>query len=197
MEIYEEMLEVQPIVKEQTTKAASAAEALVVSDQPSYDQAAEALSKVKAVGKLITGQKEAITKPLNASLKAARDLFRPFEDEQARAEQIIKSKMLAYYTAVQDEARKKEAQLQARVERGTMKAETAFAKTEIIERVAPTKGISYRTDKVMRIIDLKKIPAHYFIVDEVKLRRDALALGTLGEVIPGVLVEEIKTAVAR
>jgi hypothetical protein len=45
----------------------------------------------------------------------------------------------------------------------------------------------------VRIIDATKIPEKYWVIDEVALRKDALAIGTLGEVIPGAEVYEKET----
>lgn len=183
-------LKIEPIVEEQTCKAIAAANALTVSNEDTYKSAASALANVKAVSKMILARKEAITKPLNESLKSARELFRPFETDVAAAEVIIKRKMVTYHDELEAAARKKEAQLQARVERGTMKVDTAITKTAQIERVESKAGESYRKIRKMRITDLKKAPAQYFIVDEVRLRRDALAVGGIGEVMPGVEVYE-------
>jgi hypothetical protein len=184
---------INPDVEAQTSKAIAVANDITITDQPSYEGAATALANVKAVAKTITAAKDAIVKPLNDELKRARDAFRPFELNQQEAEAIIKRKMIAYRTEVEAEARKREEALRARVERGTMKAATAVSKAEEIEHVQRGAGESYRKVRKMRIVDLKKIPAQYFIVDEVALRRDALAIGGVGEVIPGCEVYEETT----
>lgn len=191
-------LKVEPIVEQQTSKAVAAAEAINITDQATYEEAASALSKVKAVGKLISDKKAILVTPLNAALKEAREIYRPFETQQAQAEAIIKRKMVAWHDAVEADRRKKEEQLQRRQEKQTLKPETIVAKREELaqQAVIPASKEVYRKVRKVRVVDLKKVPAKYFIVDEVALRRDALALPGTGELIPGVEVYE-ETNLAR
>jgi hypothetical protein len=59
--------------------------------------AADFLLDIKQLGETITERKEEITKPLNASLKSARALFKPFEDQCMEAEASVKGAVLDFY----------------------------------------------------------------------------------------------------
>ena len=59
--------------------------------------AADFLLDVKSLGERITARKEEITKPLNNSLKSARALFKPLEEQCADAEATVKEAVLAFH----------------------------------------------------------------------------------------------------
>jgi hypothetical protein len=59
--------------------------------------AADFLLDVKQLGEKITTRKEEITKPLNNSLKSARALFKPLEDQCAEAEEAVKDAVLLFH----------------------------------------------------------------------------------------------------
>lgn len=188
------------VVKQQATKALTAAQGLEIASQADMEAATDHLSRMKKVGRMIKERKEAITKPLNDALKSARDLFRPVEDDLAEAERVVKGKMLSWQRAEDERAEKERVRLAQRVERGTMKAETAVAKMgEIQEAPRSVEGktgrIATRKVKKVRFTPLAKLTGAdaatlliggYLQWDEVAARRDALA----GKEIPGVEVYE-------
>jgi hypothetical protein len=59
--------------------------------------AADFLLDVKQLGESITARKEEITKPLNNSLKSARALFKPLEEQCAVAEATVKDAVLDFH----------------------------------------------------------------------------------------------------
>jgi hypothetical protein len=59
--------------------------------------AADFLLNVKQLGESITARKEQITKPLNDSLKSARALFKPLEEQCSEAEAIVKEAVLTFH----------------------------------------------------------------------------------------------------
>lgn len=178
------------IVKSNTTKAANAANDLVIGNADDMTRATELLSKINLAGDMIKARKEAITKPLNAALASARDLFRPLETAQAEAKRIVSQKMISYQTKIEEERRAEEAKIAARVEKGTMKIETAAKKVEALAPVetkveAKSGTVSFKEVRVPKVVNEALIPREYLEIDMVKIRRDALA----GIVIPGVVVE--------
>lgn len=193
------MIETKELVplRAQVTKLETQAQAVQIETQENYTQAVDLVSRIKETGALIKNKKESITKPLNEALRNARDLFAPIEQQFANAEAIIKTKLLDYKRKVDEEARKKEAAIAARVEKGTLKLETAEKKLDLVERVEnTTRGkvgeVQIRKVKKIRIIDEAAIPRQYLIPDEVKIRKDALS----GVVIPGCEVFEEETIAA-
>lgn len=182
------------LVKSQASKALLAANELVIASDQDLPVATELLAKIKQVGKLIKERKEEITKPLNAALASARELFKPIETSHADAEAIIKRKVLAYQDKVEAERAAAAAKLAARVEKGTMRTDTAMRKMEELPEVqkkTATAGgtLSTRVIKKVHIVDESLLPREYLLPDNVKINKAALA----GVVIPGVEVREEKT----
>lgn len=73
--------------------------AFAIAGQADLDLAAELLAEAKARAKYVLTRKEAITKPLNAALKAARDLFRPAEQHFAEIEQVLRAAIAGFHGA--------------------------------------------------------------------------------------------------
>lgn len=186
------------VVRAQATKALTAATELVINNQESLVQATDVLSKIKTVGKMITERKEAITKPLNEALKSARDLFKPIESSHAEAERIIKSKIVIYQTEQERIQNEEKAKLAARVEKGTMKAETAVKKMESMEEVPKTvQGnvgtVSMRTVKKLCITDPSLVPREYCEPSPMLIKAALEA----GKTVPGAEMREEKIVSAR
>lgn len=185
------------IVKQNTNKAMSAAQALTITTDEDLNGATELLTKINLAGDMIKKRKEEITKPLNEALKSARELFRPLEDAQQNAKQIVAQKMVDYKRA-QDEARRKEQErLAARVEKGTMKPETAMRKMEELpdapKSVKTEAGaVSFKEVPVAIITDETQIPRTYLVPDMVKINKAIRA----GIEIPGIKVE-MRTDIAN
>lgn len=186
------------LVKQQATKALNAATELTIASADDMVKATDLLSKIKTVGKMIKERKEQITKPLNEALSSARDLFRPIEDDTSAAEKVIKGKMLTFQAAEEAKARKEEERIAARVEKGTMRADTAAEKMQNIVQ-APTAvqgkvgAVKTMTIKKYRIVDETKIPREYLIPNMPAIT-EALKAGT---VVPGAEMYEEKVISAR
>ena len=161
---------------------------------------------MKAQEKLIKTSKEAITKPLNESLKAARALFKPLEDKLAVAKTSL-AKSLNDFKREQDRiAAEKARKLQEKIEKGTIKKpETIMKNMEKIEVAATAAaGLSETTRKVVDI-DPSKMKAEYvhelikrpsvWKAIEVEIRKDALgnkAQGIAPRIEDGITVREEK-----
>ncbi len=167
-------------VKQYETEIAEAATfstSLIVASPEDYQAALEEGKKIKVTLDKIVSRKEEITKPLNASLKSIRELFKPFETAGESALTTIKTKMLSY---TREEARKAEeakVKLAERVERGTMKAETAVRKME--EMPEQKKTVSTETAKATtktvtkyRVVDKSKIPLQFMEPDMVAIKAE-------------------------
>lgn len=190
-------------VKARITKAESYATALVIESDDDQKKATAALSELNRMGDDITARKEAITKPLNAALKSVRDLFKPLETAHGNAISIIKGKLIKYHDAKTAAAAKEADRLAGRVERGTMRPETAAKK---MDEIAPVEknvkteegAVQYKkvpvatiTKAVFELTDAQIVSharAGLLKWDEVAARKAALAVGTEGEVLAGVTV---------
>ena len=179
-------------VKQQVSLVQQQANSLSVNNQQESDEATALLKQVKEAEKFMLSKKEEITRPLMASLAKVRDLFKPIEGNLADATKIIKSKILAWTIEEQDKKDKDAARVAARVEKGTMKAETAAAKIETISKDAPKSNL--RIVKKTRIVDETAIPREYLVPNMTMINEAILHQGA---VIPGVETYEEKSIIAR
>ena len=191
-------------VKRQVTTISNQAGDLYIDSNESLAAATDILSKIKAASKDVKNRKEEITKPLNEALKSARSLFKPLEDDLATAERTIKGKMLDYSNEVERKAAEQAAKLEKRVEKGTMRVDTAMRKMDDIETVGSSVqgengSIQFRTVRNIKIVDPTKIPLKYLMNEKVlaaisaAVRTDVLN----GTKVDGVEIVEEKQIAAR
>lgn len=163
------------LVKQQATKALTAATELAIKSPEELSKATDLLSKIKTVGKMIKERKEQITKPLNEALKSARDLFKPIEQNHEEAERIIKTKMLDWQRAEDTRIRKEQEAVAKKVEAGKMSTEKAVEKIEKIGEVQTSVqgkvgSISTRDVPKYRITAESLVPREYCSPDMAKLK---------------------------
>lgn len=191
-------------VKRQVTTISNQAGDLFIDSNESLAAATDILSKIKAASKDVKNRKEEITKPLNDALKSARSLFKPIEDDLATAERTIKGKMLDYSNEVERKAAEQAAKLEKRVEKGTMRVDTAMRKMDDIETVGSSVqgesgSIQFRTVRNIKIVDPTKIPLKYMMNEKVlaaisaAVRTDVLN----GTKVDGVEIVEEKQIAAK
>lgn len=160
----------------------------------SVDDLSKATDLLKTVSdgeKLITSRKEEITRPLMKALASGRDLFKPIELGFADAKKVIKSKMLAFQIEEEERIAKETARTEARVAKGTMKAETAAAK---LEKIGTAPKMNTRTLVKVRVVDETLIPREYLVPDMTKITEAVLRQGAS---IPGVEKYEEKIVAVR
>jgi len=202
------------VLKAQMSKLETKANSITITNAEEQTDAIDLVSKLKETGSKIKESKESITKPLNEALKNARNLFAPLEEQFKNAETIIKAKLLAYAQKVNAEAQAKEQKIADRVEKGTLKLDTAEKKLDQIERVDNTThgnvgSVSIKKIKKVRygnLVDLSSklgdgakenlidlIKDGYLIWDETKVRKDALG----GKTIYGIEIYEEEILAAK
>lgn len=179
-------------IKSQVSIVQQQANSLSVNNQQEADEATALLKNVKQAEKFLTEKKEEITKPLMKSLSAVRDLFKPLELNIADATKTIKAKILAWTIEEQDKKDKEQARIAARVEKGTMRADTAAAKLENISKDAPKSNV--RTLKKVRIVDETAIPREWLVPNMIAITQAVLKDNIT---IPGVEIYEEKSITAR
>jgi len=178
-------------IKARATKMQAVVDALVIKDQIGLNEATKIRSGIKDVAKQIDAKKKEITAPLNTALKNVRALFAPVETACEEASRAVDRKVIVYSQEVEKTRQEEETRLAARVEKGTLKVETAAKKMEALpeaqRHVETDRGsMTIRKIRKTRIVDLALLPREYLVPDEVLIRKDALA----GKVIPGVEVYE-------
>ncbi len=90
------------IPKEEQVELASVVRNSEEMQVKTYEQvmdAADLLLDVKSIGEKITERKEKITKPMNEALKSVRSFFKKPESDYAKAEDILKEKVLSWHSA--------------------------------------------------------------------------------------------------
>lgn len=168
------------VVRNQTAKALAVAHALVIQNEKDMVKATDVLANIKRIGKELKDYKEMQTRPFMDALDEIRDTLKPLEQNRDEAERTIKNKMLAYQQEQQrlnDEAK---AKLEARVEKGTMKQETAVAKIEEMGEVKTTTqgkvgAVATRTIKRYRVVDETLLPREYLVPNIAKITEDLRA----------------------
>ena len=183
-------------LKAQVSKIAQFTEAVVIRNSEEMAQAVDMLGQIKTIGKKITEQKEKITRPLSEALKNARALFKPIEDQWNEAIKTLKWKMVRYQTLQETKAEAKIEKIEKKIEAGSLsfiKGVEKIAGLEPEVRVETSDfSLTFRKDRKMVITDLSLIPDEYWLVDEIKLRKDILA----GIQVPGAEIVIIKTPVS-
>ena len=185
------------VIKSQATKMQNMLDEFQVTDDQSLALVADKIKNVKTLAKAVDEQKKKFTDPANAILKEAREKFDPIIKQCKNAEIVLKQRAGVYMQKKDDERRAEEARIAARVEKGTMKEETAMRKMEAMPEVQTTvrtdQGAGLRMSKrrVAVIESPDQVPDEYWVIDEVRVRRDALERDKNGEAqIPGVKIVE-------
>lgn len=154
------------VYKKDIEKAGKYCSSVIIKTDEDYKEALNEAKSVKVIVDKITARKEEMTKPLNLSLKSIRDFFRPIETKGEEAIKIIKSKMLTYSEEKDRKAEEARLKIAARVERGTMKDETAINKMNEIQGADKTvktdNGKATVTNRTAyRVINKKLIPLEF------------------------------------
>lgn len=182
--------QIQPIIKQ--------AQAITISDKQSMEEATVVLSLINKKLDEITEDKEKLTKPLNAALKEIRERYKPWETQLTAQKDIIRQAMGTYQLEATKRA-EEEAQLIAdRISpgKGNLSMETALERLASIDTPdAKTEtehgSVSFRKDKVLKVIDQSLIPREYFDLNESRLTK-ALKQGTI---VNGATLEEKLTPI--
>jgi len=174
-------------VNTQVTGFQSVANSLVIKSPEDMSAAADILNDIKNAEKTIGNRKEEITRPLMSGLASVRTLFKPLEIGLDNAKKVVKAKVLAYQELEQKRIDEEAAKIEARVEKGTMRADTGAKKLANIDEATTTaKGVGggkITTRKItkVRIIDETAIPREYLVPDMKKITADVLE----GVSVPG------------
>lgn len=155
----------------------TAASITIVSPQHMTD-ATELLSLVNKNIDRIEEEREKVTKPLNAALKAENARWKPMRTSLEEARDTIRSKMSLYQTKQKAIADKEAAAIAARIKpgKGNLSPETGVQK--IAELDSPTQevttdsgSVTFITVKHFEIIALDKLPNDYKLPNETAIRQ--------------------------
>lgn len=150
-----------------------------INNATDLEQCQTILAYNKEIGKEVQAKKEAITKPLNASLKEVRALFKPIEDKLEETEKLVKGAVLEFKKKLDEERRAEILKMQ--------ESDEQELPLEVVETVKVMNTIKTRKVKKLNIIDQNLIPDFYWIPNE-QMIFDTLKTG--GHVQGCELVEE-------
>jgi predicted nucleic acid-binding Zn-ribbon protein len=160
--------------------------------------ATELLSKLNQTLDTLTTEKEKITKPMNEALLEVRARYKPAETALNDAIKTIRTEMSSYQTELLRIKKTKEDEMANALIAGKVdidKASTALSNMKKPEQKVVTDGgsISFRTDQILKVTAIDKIPHEYFDLNEKKV----LSALKLGKSIPGAEIELIQTPINR
>lgn len=183
-----EIVEVKDVEKK-VSPLQEAVSGLTITSPEDFTIAVELGGQLKTAQKFITEKKELLTKPLNEALKNARDMFRPFETSLDALEKILKGKMLDF----KDAEEKKRLALEARVDKGTMKSETATAKVQEMTQKTERSETGAKATETYRleyvVTDKAQIPLQFLVPDMVAIKQSFKE----GQPVAGVEVRKVKS----
>jgi hypothetical protein len=180
--------------KRKITTVQKQVEGFKITDNDTMVVATDTLSIIKDISKAMEKQRKLRVDPLNKEVKDINAEYKPLSTDLEKAEKYIKSEMISYSNEVDRKAAEAAAKLEARVEKGTMRTDTAMRKMDDIETMGSSvegnKGsINFRMVRVVKIVDVTKIPAKY-LNDEKVL--DAIKSAVRTDVMNGTLVDGVE-----
>lgn len=165
------------------------AESLKIESPEDMKEATSLLSEMNRFADHVEAEKNKVLKPLNQAIKAERARWKPTESMFERGIGLIRRAMTVYQTEATRIANEETERIANRVGegKGKLKAETAMAKMDEVERPAEaisteSGGVRFRTDKKFEVMDLSIVPIEYHLADESAIRA-AMRAGTE---LPGV-----------
>jgi hypothetical protein len=183
-----------------TSAATTDYKPIVIKGPEDMKGAAEVLSRLNTILDTLTEEKEKLTKPLNEALKEIRGRYKPAETKLEAAIAQVRGEMSRYQTKVLQEARAAEAEAAKKLRSGDVSLEEAVSLAAqgsqgVAGKIAVGSGgsVAFRVDKVLRVVDVSKVPRTYMIVDEKKVREALLQ----GKKVAGCVLEEVSVPVNK
>lgn len=189
----------EDVVKSKIAGMREMLDATKVESEEEVGKAAELIKNVKKLLTYVKEQKDKLVKPAKEIIAEAGEKYDPAIKECQNAEIVLKGRVQKYLDAQEAKRRLEQQRVADRVERGTMKTETAVRKMDEIgeERKTVSTG-SAAVRRVVRrvavIVAPEQIPDEFWVIDEVRVRREAIARNTANlPQIPGVEIREEST----
>lgn len=188
------------IIETEVNPIIAKANSLTVSDETGKAEASQLLASLTLYLDRTVKDRETITKPMQASLNAVRAKYKPIETILSTSIDILRANIGKYQTEQLKLKKIKEDGIASRVGegRGKLTEETAMRKIDALATpetkvIADNGTITFRTDRVLKVIDISLIPDEYFDLNESKLLKAMKA----GLTVNGAILEEIQTVVTK
>lgn len=158
---------------------------------------ADKIKQVKTLQKWIEQEKDKFVAPAKAIIAEAKEKYDPYIKKCQNAEIVMKDRARKFMLDKEAKRIEDEKKIAAKVESGYMKLETAIKKLETLPETQKTvrtdtgSGLRMSKRKVAKIIDPNLIPDEYWVIDEVRVRKEALEREKNNQPqIPGVVILE-------
>jgi alanyl-tRNA synthetase len=168
-----------------------------VTNDKELEQVSDSIKQVKTIKKFIEQEKDKFVAPAKAIIAEARTKYDPYIKKCEEAESQMKSVAGSFMIAKEKERVAAEKKIADKVESGYIKPETAMTKMEALPEAPKTvrtdtgSGLRMSKRKVAVITDKDLIPDEYWVIDEVRVRREALEKEKNNQPqIPGVEIRE-------
>lgn len=161
---------------------------LVVKNDSDLEKASVLLTSINKVLGSIEGEKNKVLKPLNEAVKAERARWKPIETVYEDMVAGIRSKMSIYQTDKFNKAKIDARGIADLMGKGKFTVESVQDKLAQIEQ--PKKKVakvSFREDRVLKIVDESKIPRKYLVIDKTAVKDDLKN----GIDVPGAILETV------
>ncbi|MFA6097585.1 MAG: hypothetical protein WC788_08255 [Candidatus Paceibacterota bacterium] len=185
------------LIKKKADGMDSMLEKFQVTNNDELNAVSDKIKQVKSLKKYIEQEKDKYVDPAKQIIAEAKEQYDPYIKKCQNAEIILKDRAKKYMIEQDQKRIEAEKKIAARVEKGTLKTETAIKKIEALPETQTTirtdkgSGLRMSKRKIAVIKNPELIPDAYWIIDEVRVRRDALAKDKAGEAqIPGVEIQE-------
>ncbi len=147
------------------------ANAITITTPRELEGAAALLNDLNVYHDKLTAEKNKVMRPLLDAVNAERARWSPQEKKITTFITDLRGKISAYQTAEAKRAAKEEAKIEDKMAKGKISLNTAVKKMTEVERpeneVATDSGtLKFRTVKKWKVIDIKKVPTEYLIVDD-------------------------------
>lgn len=183
---------VTPVTTAKTTAELYVQQAknIVIGTEDDYANATNILLSVKNAAELAELEKNKVLVPAEQVVKAEKARWKPIEMLFKEINDLIRPKMKKYLDDKEEAARQALATLNKQIASGQIKKETTIARKEDeIYANVPAKTVytgsgssSARKVAKLKITNESLIPDEYWVIDEVKLRKDVV---TAGKKVPG------------
>jgi hypothetical protein len=188
-----------------------------VTNDEELNVVSDRIKQVKSLQKFIEQEKDKFVAPAKAIIAEAKEKYDSYIKKCQNAAEVLNMRAKTFMLDKENKRKADEANIASKVESGYIKPETAMKKLETLPDTPKTvrtdnnSGLQLRKRKVARIenpngqigyllalfneipqdLKSKVIPAEYWIIDEIRVRREALDREKNGlPQIPGVIIEE-------
>lgn len=195
-----ETLEIAVVEKKVSTMMSQVSD-IVINSEEDLGKVSDLIQGVKKFKKLIEQEVDKIVKPLKEIIETRKAEYKPFLERTEEAERILKGKAQVFLDEQEKIKKEKLDKIANRVEKGTLKQETALKKMDDIGEIK--SSVKTESSKLITsityeplIVDETKIPDEYWIprqLDMVKIGKVIRA----GGIIAGVDRTEKKVISSR